>query len=177
MILADIKYITPKKVLELKELYYVKPQEVLNKEFKESGHCTNILKYEGDSLQGIVNIGWEFLKENRYRIFTTYPEAEKLFVEEKFGYVYPLETFQRDYERFSKDQFLNTETGAPMSLKEENEQLKQEIHRLRKCLQFYSNRRNFDFNSEKEIKFCNSDDQADVFQPFGTKAKEALKNN
>lgn len=59
-------------------------------------------------------------------------------------------------------------------LMEELDKLKEENSRLKMALQFYANRRNFDFGSEKELRFCNSDDQADVFQPFGTKAKEAL---
>ena len=59
-------------------------------------------------------------------------------------------------------------------LMEERDKLKEENNRLKKALQFYANRRNFDFGSEKELRFCNSDDQADVFQPFGTKAMEAL---
>lgn len=63
---------------------------------------------------------------------------------------------------------------AVMNLMEELDKLREENIRLKKVLQFYANRRNFDFGSEKELRFCNSDDQADVFQPFGTKAKEAL---
>lgn len=59
-------------------------------------------------------------------------------------------------------------------LMEERDKLKEENNRFKKALQFYANRRNFDFSTEKELRFCNSDDQADVFQPFGTKAKEAL---
>lgn len=56
-----------------------------------------------------------------------------------------------------------------------NQQLLEENKKFRKVLEFYANRRNFDFRKEKEIRFCNSDDQADVFQPFGTKAKEVLE--
>lgn len=47
--------------------------------------------------------------------------------------------------------------------------------KFRKVLEFYANRRNFDFQNEKELRFCNSDDQEEVFQPFGTKAKEVLE--
>lgn len=62
-------------------------------------------------------------------------------------------------------------------MREENntDTLKEKLEIALKALQFYANRRNFDFGSEKELRFCNSDDQADVFQPFGTKAKEALR--
>lgn len=56
-----------------------------------------------------------------------------------------------------------------------NQQLLEENKEFRKVLAFYANRRNFDFQNEKELRFCNSDDQAEVFQPFGTKAKEILK--
>lgn len=56
-----------------------------------------------------------------------------------------------------------------------NQRLLEENKKFRKVLEFYANRRNFDFKEEKEIRFCNSDDQADIFQPFGTKAKEVLE--
>lgn len=56
-----------------------------------------------------------------------------------------------------------------------NQQLLEENMKFRKVLEFYANRRNFDFKNEKELRFCNSDDQEEVFQPFGTKAKEILK--
>ena len=46
---------------------------------------------------------------------------------------------------------------------------------LKKAFLFYTNERNFDFENRKEMRVCNSDDQADVFQDFGQKAKEALK--
>lgn len=56
-----------------------------------------------------------------------------------------------------------------------NQQLLEENMKFRKVLEFYANRRNFDFQNEKELRFCNSDDQEEVFQPFGTKAKEILE--
>ena len=54
------------------------------------------------------------------------------------------------------------------------ELLEEENKILKKALLFYTNERNFDFEHRKELRFCNSDDQADVYQSFGTKAKEAL---
>lgn len=49
------------------------------------------------------------------------------------------------------------------------------MKKLVEALRFYTNRRNFDFNNEKELRYCNSDDQADVYQSFGQKARETLK--
>lgn len=56
-----------------------------------------------------------------------------------------------------------------------NMELNQKLAKAIKTLRFYSNRRNFDFNNEKELRFCNSDDQADVYQMFGQKALDCLK--
>lgn len=61
-----------------------------------------------------------------------------------------------------------------VSMIKTNELLEEENKKLRKALLFYTNERNIDFNTRKELRFCNSDDQADVYQTFGTKAKEAL---
>ena len=60
-------------------------------------------------------------------------------------------------------------------LQKNNLDLMEKLDKAKKVLKFYANRRNFDFNNEKELRFCNSDDQADVYQPFGQKACYCLK--
>lgn len=61
------------------------------------------------------------------------------------------------------------------SLELENKKLQYNLKTAIKVLRFYTNRRNFDFNNEKELRYCNSDDQADVYQFFGQKARDCLK--
>ena len=62
------------------------------------------------------------------------------------------------------------------SLKKETVTIEMEkLEKAKKALRFYTNRRNFDFNNEKELRYCNSDDQADVYQSFGQKARDCLK--
>lgn len=57
----------------------------------------------------------------------------------------------------------------------DNSRLQYQLVVAKQALRFYANRRNFDFNNEKELRFCNSDDQADVYQPFRQKAQACLE--
>ncbi len=178
MYLFEIKYLTPKKVMELDQLYYVNTEESIQSQISQTGSSINIVDYTDPQERArLVQDNYEFIKYNSSRFCTTLPEAEKLFVEQHFGYTFPLEQFQNTNgfnNYMAQADTDNVTLVAYPDLIKENKKLKSENDELKKALFFYSNFRNFDFNSGKEIRFCNSDDQADVMQKFGTKAKEIL---
>lgn len=74
-----------------------------------------------------------------------------------------------------KKETVTVEKKVYEVLQKNNLDLMDKLDKAKKVLRFYANRRNFDFNNEKELRFCNSDDQADVYQPFGQKAQDCLK--